>query len=616
MRKKIVWLVVSCLMMLSLVLLSCAPAAPPEEEKPAGPVMQWPGEEQPATPPVEEKPAPPVEEKAEGKTVTLTKLNGEVVEKWVEKPKYGGIMTVAHEVPPLQFDEAYGHPMYAPTLTLTSDDLAIFDWTRGPVGTSESDFTIAYYDFSPMLWPNVAESWEFLPDEDTFIGHFKHGIHFANKPPANGREVTAEDWMYCANRMWDTPTSYQYANYPRAKTIISFSCPDKWTFVAKCAKGKLFDVSRMLLVGMPIPPHEVFDVYGKDALMNWRNVCGTGPFILTDYVSGSSATLVRNPNYWRTDPFWPENQLPYLDGVKMLFIIDLPTRMAAIRTHKVDWINKVTRDDAKSLMNTNPELQYKTFFLQDIPALVYKCSDPALPWYDVRVRQALNMAIDNKLIADTMYGGYADILALPVANLPVFWDIYTPLDKQPDVIKKQYEYHPDEAKQMLADAGYPNGFPAHVITQAKDVDLVSIVKDEWAKVGVDLTIEVKDYGAYISQMMNKTYAEMVMYQVSNITWYAFSSWRAISQLAPHGFSNPYYDGLMDKIVANMFNPTESHRLEREEFGPYLLEQALVFQFPSPYVWNFWNPRIHNYFGAWLPQYVKEFGYCKYVWIGE
>ncbi len=78
MKGKIVWLVVSCLMTLSLVLLSCTPAAPPEEEKPAGPVMQWPGEEQPAAP-AEEKPVAPVEEKAEGKTVTLTKLNGEVV---------------------------------------------------------------------------------------------------------------------------------------------------------------------------------------------------------------------------------------------------------------------------------------------------------------------------------------------------------------------------------------------------------------------------------------------------------------------------------------------------------------------------------------------------------
>ena len=68
----------------------------------------------------------------------------------------------------------------------------------------------------------------------------------------------------------------------------------------------------------------------------WRNAVGTGPFILTDYLSGSAATLVKNPDYWATDPVGPGqgNQLPYIDGIQYLIIPDVSTRQAALRTGK------------------------------------------------------------------------------------------------------------------------------------------------------------------------------------------------------------------------------------------------------------------------------------------
>jgi ABC-type transport system substrate-binding protein len=70
---------------------------------------------------------------------------------------------------------------------------------------------------------------------------------------------------------------------------------------------------------------DAIKLYGD--VSDWRHQIGTGPFILQDFVSSSSATMVRNPNYWDKDPLFPENQLPYLDGVKQLVIADASTRV-------------------------------------------------------------------------------------------------------------------------------------------------------------------------------------------------------------------------------------------------------------------------------------------------
>jgi len=71
---------------------------------------------------------------------------------------------------------------------------------------------------------------------------------------------------------------------------------------------------------------------------DWHHAIGTGPFILKDFVSGSAATLVSNPNYWGYDERYPQNKLPYIDTLKVLIIPDQATALAALRTGKVDVI--------------------------------------------------------------------------------------------------------------------------------------------------------------------------------------------------------------------------------------------------------------------------------------
>ncbi|KKS33599.1 MAG: Extracellular solute-binding protein, family 5, partial [Parcubacteria group bacterium GW2011_GWC2_42_13] len=95
-----------------------------------------------------------------------------------------------------------------------------------------------------------------------------------------------------------------------------------------------------------IVPPEVVAKYGD--MSKWYNAVGTGPFLLTDYVPGSQALLPRNPNYWKKNPVGPGtgDQVPYIDALQYLIIPDASTRLAALRTGKLDRMANLTFEDA------------------------------------------------------------------------------------------------------------------------------------------------------------------------------------------------------------------------------------------------------------------------------
>ena len=94
--------------------------------------------------------------------------------------------------------------------------------------------------------------------------------------------------------------------------------------------------------------------YGN--LNNWHNAIGTGPFILTDFVDGSSATLVKNPNYWGYDERYPQNKLPYIDQLNVLIITNAPTALAAFRAGKIAALDRNSLDTSQGMTKTNPEV--------------------------------------------------------------------------------------------------------------------------------------------------------------------------------------------------------------------------------------------------------------------
>jgi len=609
MKSKIIWVAMSCLMVATLLLMSCGTAE--EEEEVTPPPAEE--EEEPA-PSEEEQPSQPEEEEADTVKWRGTRADGTVVEKLLEKPKYGGVLTQVLTSSPTGFDEVYGSPSFPPTAHLTNEEMLEGDWTKGPTGTGETTWRQHMFPAPFTHTGCLAESWE-RPDENTIVFHIRKGVHFHNKPPTNGREMTADDVVFSFNRLWDTPTCYMYMAYPRQTHFESITAPDKWTVVIKCLPGKTGLVWEMVADHAKVVPPEVVQQYGD--MNNWEVACGTGPFILTDYVPGSAATFERNNNYWMKDPFFPGNTLPYLDGVKWLIISDVSTMLSAMRTGKIDLLcqyhGALAWEDAESLIKTNPELKYAKYFGGVAPCL-HGRHDTA-PFDDKRVRQALALAIDNKAIAESYYGGNAEILCGPIAPMVEFEDIYTPLEELPQTTRELFEYHPDKAKQLLTEAGYPDGFKTEIVCLTSDIDMLSIVKDYWAKIGVELDIQVKEPAVWVSMLQQKKYQQMISFAVTYTLPFKFVFTRPGNMYNGSIVNDPQLNEVMTEVDASYFDEAKRRQLMKD-IAPYMIESCYWVQLPGPYLYTFWWPWVKGYNGEAKVGYDHYSDIARYIWVDQ
>ena len=139
---------------------------------------------------------------------------------------------------------------------------------------------------------------------------------------------------------------------------------------------------------------------------------GTGPFMLTDYAEGVSKTFTRNPDYWGYDEKYPENRLPYVDEIRALLMAEEATRISALRTGKVDIIQHagiadiVSIDTVKSLQKTNPKIAVYPHYFRSTASFTLNIRNA--PFDDIRVRHALQMALDLETTSDTYFGGLQD----------------------------------------------------------------------------------------------------------------------------------------------------------------------------------------------------------------
>ena len=609
MQKRIVWLLVSCLMVAALLLASCGPAAEEEEE-----VVVIPGEEEEVAPLEEEE---VVTEEKEMVKVTFTKLDGTTVEKSLEKPKYGGVHTLAMGGDIMSFDEARigWNQAVCSSLLITNEELVTGDWTRGPIGTNESTWLVNEF-FGRLSVPCVAESWE-IPDDETVIFHLHKGIHYALNPASEasqlvgGRELVADDVVWSWNRVFQDP-GVMYGIYtPEIAAMCNVTAPDKYTVVAKWLPGYSRETLRHLGDYCSIMPPEVAEEY--ENFDDWRNSVGSGAFILTDYVAGSAATFVRNPNYWRKHPIYGD-QMPYLDGIKWLIIPDASTRLSALRTGKIDFLG-VGWEDAGDVMKTNPELNWVKHPPSMSNLLFMRTDKPELPFYDQRVRHALQLGLNNQEIIDDYYEGNAVLVNHPITPMPEFEDMYTPFEELPEAVQELYGYNPEKAKQLLVEAGYPDGFTTEIICTAGHVDLLSIVKAYWEKIGVTLNIEVRESAVYNSIGFRRNHKEMFIGGGIDSTP---SSW---VNFAPDNTGNRSMidDPRLNQAIEDWLRySSDWDKLCQiaKEIYPYILEQAWTVPMPPGYSFYFWQPWYKDYHGESGIGYWNSYSPGLYTWLDQ
>jgi peptide/nickel transport system substrate-binding protein len=345
-------------------------------------------------------------------------------------PRTGGVLHIPTGVI-RAFDPTAG---YGTELAMVWDTL--LEW--------ESMWNFPEAQTKPMIRKSLAESWEKI-DDATWVFRLRRGVKFHNLPPVNGREMTAEDVRY----------SYELLKTKAGYTSRTAAIKEVQVVDAHAVRLHLhkpdpnFPLNHVNSFSPVIVPKEAVEAEGGLG----KYPIGTGAFMLKEFVSGEGALLVKNPDYFMRDK--DGRQLPYVDAVRLIFTRDAATEAALFRAKRVDMMRPPTLDLLNELLKTVPDA-----WLYRIPSLgwgdygVYVRLDKA-PFHDVRVRRALSMAINRDIVAATINRGDATLYG------PFPW-VQAGYTKREDYsyanLGPYYEYNPQKAKELLAEAGVPNGF--------------------------------------------------------------------------------------------------------------------------------------------------------------
>jgi ABC-type transport system substrate-binding protein len=469
-KKGIILVLLSCLLALSLVLPSCTKSNTSKTTT------------TPAT------------------VVTTTTSTG----NWwssLGSPQYGGTMTIRMNSDVVSWDP-YGNAFVNGIFSGYMERLFTDDWTLNP-----SVFAYeALYRPSDFVKGQLANTWEFT-DPTTLVVHLRQNVYWQNLTPSNGRQFVAADVVAHYTRMYDS-TKGTFSNVgPHATAgglakLLSVTATDNFTVTFKWSTSNQELVyETVMLAGDSencIEDPNAVAQWGN--LDDWHHAIGTGPFILTNFVGGSSANFVKNTNYWGIDERYPQNKLPYIDALKILIVPDDATALADLRTGKIDVLDGMLEQQAKDMQQTNPTIaQLKV--PEPYGIILYPRND-VKPFSDIKVREALQMSINLPELAQSYYQGSTspDPVSLTSEYL-TGWGY--PYSQWPQDLKDQYAYNPTQAKTLLAAAGYPTGFNTDIVVPTTfDMDLLALVQNYFKAINVNMSIQTLDPADFDSTIMS------------------------------------------------------------------------------------------------------------------
>lgn len=326
-------------------------------------------------------------------------------------------------------------------------------------------------DFEPWL----AESYEVSPDGLSVTLHLRKGIKFHN-----GREVTADDVVWAVDYARDE--SYGHHLSDRFKTSTGATKIDDYTVqvnYSEVTHSNLDGLARLYLF-----PKEAAETIDKIPV-------GTGPFKFEAWTPGTEATFVKFADYW-------QKGLPYLDKVVVKPIPDPQSRLVNLLAGSIDALVGVPLAD-KALISQAPGIVVGTtppgftFY-----AFLFNVTEP--PFDKTEVRQALHYALNQDNIIKTALHGEALPVSIPYPKTS--W-------AYPADLENYYTFDLDKAKELLAKAGYPDGFKAKLLirgTSGPLLDQAQVFQQDLAKIGVELELVPTELPQYWPQLFDSKFA--------------------------------------------------------------------------------------------------------------
>jgi ABC-type transport system substrate-binding protein len=423
-----------------------------------------------------------------------------------------------------------------------------------------------------QLVPQLAERWSVSDDGLRYSFELRPGLVFSD-----GRPCVAGDFVYALERVLTEPTSpfQQFLMGIAGAAELSAGAATSLAGARALDDRRLEialrepDASFAYILAMPFAtPQKREHVEPQAPDERRRAPLGTGPFVLVQWREGDRLVFARNPRYW-------DAAVPYLDGLIIHEAVERDTAFLKFLAGELDAIDRLSSADFIFVAQHAGWAPY----LYNVPSMnVYgeklNCSRP--PFDDRRVRQAMNYALDKQHVIKLQNGR-----AVPSHGaLPPLMPGYEPA-LQP------YPHDPARARELLAEAGYPDGFRVTYATQHDELSekLAQSLKADLAEVGVDVQIELMSFPAYLTAAGKPDLA------------FAFTSW-LMDYPDPSNFLDVKFHSRMiapenSNNDAFYSNPEVDRRLDaaRREVDPerrwamYRELEALLYE-EAPWIWSY------------------------------
>lgn len=386
------------------------------------------------------------------KTANTEQNGGKAVS---EEQKFGGVVNIALSAIPKSIDPVKYTGVY-----------------EGDIISNIADNLVAYNKDLSKIVPQLATEWSVSEDGKVYTFKLRNDVYFQKGKFQDGRQMKAEDVKYSLERSAKESKMKRLAALDRAEVVNDFEVklylkkPDASFLTVLTDRGNVI-----------VPKEEVEgqgDAFGT-------NLIGTGPFKLVEWKKDTYAKLERNEKFW--------GPKPYLDGVTFKFITDRNMMVNALKTGEIQIGTDIGGEGVKIIESD------KNLNLQKVPGLHVAYLYMNLingPTKDKKVREAIYSAIDlDQLVKGIYQYGEADRAYLPVP--PGSWGY----DKNLESMIPKYD--PAKAKQLLTEAGYPNGFKTEIYisdTPAR-VKMATIVQQFLKQnLNIDVAIKTSEWGTF------------------------------------------------------------------------------------------------------------------------
>jgi len=449
--------------------------------------------------------------------------------------------------------------------------------------------TLIEVDGNMQLTPSLAKSWELSPDNLLFTFHLRTDVYFHDDAAfanGQGRVLTANDVAYSFSRVIDrsvaSPGAWIFNN--RVDSVNPFVALNDSTFQLKLLRPFQPILGILSMQYCSIVPREAVEKYGS----NFRShPVGTGPFQIITWEEGQALLLKKNNHYFEKDSIG--FTLPYLDGIKVSFFDSKATEFLEFQQHRLDFINDIDASfkdeiltktghlkkqwEGKLLLQKHDYLNIEYLgILVDPDNVLVKSSPLRLQ----KIRQAINFGFDRRkmmLYLRNSIGTAAESGFVP-SGLPSFDTLAV----------KGYYYDPAKAKQLLAEAGFPEGKNLPVIkllTIPVYADLASYIANELNLSGIQIQVEAIQKSLLLEQTSK---SQALFFRGSWIADYPdaenyLSVFYGKNPAPPNytRYKNQFYDELYEKAIAEK-NDSIRYKLYQQ------MDQLIINDAPVVPLW--------------------------------